>query len=626
MKAHALTLRIVILLALPGFLALPFAARADDFAVVRDGRAACAIVTADRPSVAARLAALELQTHVLKITGVELPVRRESQPGSPAEGRVLVGDTAATRALGWRGAEFPAQEYLIAIRTNVVVLLGRDWEDTEANRREPGRTLGDQRLADLRTHVDYWKTVGLPARGALDLELPGIFDDQGTCYATFDFLERCCGVRWYGPTDLTSVIPKRGDLTVHGPDVRRAPALKHRNALCSASWPYLRGQWGTFTDAQVQLLWRRQRLGGEKWAGNHTIHRRTIETVLKAPEYQAQGPAKGLNLCYTHPELVRVIAQMARDFFDGRGELPEGFKALGDYFSVVPEDVAKYCACERCQALLERGKDRKTGQFSSGEISDYWFSFVNAVAREVRKTHPNRYIATLAYWNYAYPPRDFELEPNVSIAPCLHTCAWAINEEIRRNDFVLYDAWVAKAKAPMFLWNYYHHPMEPALIDRWKCFPNVMVHETAKAARRFLRDGVRGIFECGEQDQVEQYILTRIWDDPTRDTDALLEEFFGGYFGAAARPMQQFYALLESTACDPSLYPPKLHKQDRNIAWRNLGTPERMNLLASYMAEAGAAAATDPERQRVALWNDSIWKWMRDGRAEFEAREAGERK
>ena len=148
------------------------------------------------------------------------------------------------------------------------------------------------------------------------------------------------------------------------------------------------------------------------------------------------------------------------------------------------------------------------------------------MAREVRQTHPDKYIATLAYWNYAYPPRDFDLEPNVSIAPCLHTCAYAIDDAVRENDMKFYRAWLAKAKAPMFLWNYYHHPMEPALIDKWKCFPNVMVHETARAARMFIQDGVRGIFECGEQDQLEHYVMIKLWDDPGLDTDALLDEFF----------------------------------------------------------------------------------------------------
>lgn len=599
----------------------PFTGLAANFELVRDGQAACTIVLAEHPSRAARLAALELQTHVLKMTGVELPVRADTE-GS-AGNRVLVGESAATRTLGFEGSQFAPQEYLIGFRPATLVLIGRDWADTEANRREPGRTIQDQRLADLRHKVDYGKAVGLPERGPKELELPGVFDDQGTCYATYDFLERFCGVRWYGPTDLTSVVPQRKDLVVTGEEVRRAPALKHRNALVSASWPFLRGQWGAFTDQQVFLLWRRLRLGGEKWAGNHTIHRRTIETVLKDPEYQAQGPAKGWNLCYSHPKLVQELARMARDYFDGKGELPEGFKALGDYFAIVPEDVAKYCDCPRCRELLDRGRDMKTRYFSSGEISEYWFSFVNAVAREVRTTHPDKYIATLAYWNYAFPPRSFELEPNVSVAPCLHTCAYAIDEGVRENDMQFYRAWLTKTKAPMFLWNYYHHPMEPALIDKWKCFPNVMVTETARAARMFIRDGVRGIFECGEQDQLEQYVLVKVWDDPSLDTEAVLNEFFELYFGKAAEPMSAFYRGLERIACDRSLYPPKQPRQDRTIAWRNLGTPERMRELGAQMAEAERRAASPVERQRVELWRKALWQWMVDGRAQFAPDEKG---
>ncbi len=596
----------------------PLANGGDRFDIVREGKAACAIVTAAQPSPAARLAALELQTHVLKITGVELPLKKDTEAASGA--RILVGESAATRALGLWGTNFAPQEYLIGFRTKVLVLIGRDWEDTEANRREPGRTINDQRLPDLRQKIEYWKAVDLTNRGSLELELPGVFDDQGTCYATYDFLERFCGVRWYGPTDLTSVIPRRGDLSAQAQDIRRAPALKHRNALSTGGWPFLRGQWGAFTDAQAYLHWRRLRLGGEKWAANHTIHRRTIETLLNDPEYQAEGPAKGLNLCYTNPKLVKALAQMARDYFDGKAELPEGFKALGDYFAIVPEDVAKYCNCPRCRALLDRGEDRGTRYFSSGEISDYWFSFVNAVAREVRQTHPQKYIATLAYWNYAYPPRDFDLEPNVSIAPCLHTCAYAIDGGVRENDMKFYRAWLEKTKAPLFLWNYYHHPMEPALIDKWKCFPNVMAHQTARSMRMFIKDGVRGIFECGEQDQVEHYLMIKVWDDPALDTDRLLDEFFASYFGSAGKSMNQFYRAIESIACNPDFYPPKLHKQDKNIAWKNLGTPERMKTLGALIKEAEAQAETTIQKQRVALWKNSIWKWMLDGRAEYDRR------
>jgi hypothetical protein len=110
--------------------------------------------------------------------------------------------------------------------------------------------------------------------------------------------------------------------------------------------------------------------------------------------------------------------------------------------------------------------------------------------------------------------------------------------------------------------------------------------------------------------------------DPALGTDALLDEFFRLCFGRAARPMNQFYRSIERIACNQALYPPKLHRQNKDIAWANLGTPDRMKNLAALMAEAEARAGMDIDRQRVALERNSIWQWMLDGRANYEARHA----
>jgi hypothetical protein len=585
------------------------------FTLVQSGAPACVIVIAERPSPAARLAAYELQHHLFKSTGVDVPIRADSER---VEGlRMLVGESAATRQLDIRGLDFKPQEYLVAFRSNAIVLIGRDWTDSEANRRVSGRSTTDETLQQLRHRIDYWKTVGRPDRGGGELELPGIYDDQGTCLAVYDFLERYCGVRWYGPSETSIIVPSRTNLAVAGSDIRRSPALKHRSALCSGSWPFLRGQWGEFSREQLYLFWRRLRQGGERWAGNHTFHRSTIQTLFTDPDYQCQNP-KGLGsqLCYTNPKLVQQVAGMARSYFDGQGELPAGWKAMGDYFAMVPDDNINLCTCTNCQALLQRGRTNKTGFFSSGEMSDYWFNFVNAVAREVRKTHPDKYIATLAYWSYAFPP-GFELEPNISIAPCLHTCYYPVHVEMRENDLKLYHAWQQQVKTPMFLWVYYHHPMEAALIGKWKCFPHVMVHDSARSMQKFIRDGVRGIFECGEQDQLEQYVIAKVWDNPDVNVDAMMDEFFRLYFGAAGEPMKQFYTRLEQTACDLANYPPPYHRRDginwKTVAWERLGTTERMSELGGMISKAERLAQSKAEKQRVALWRDAIWEWMRQG-------------
>jgi hypothetical protein len=38
------------------------------------------------------------------------------------------------------------------------------------------------------------------------------------------------------------------------------------------------------------------------------------------------------------------------------------------------------------------------------------------------------------------------------------------------------------------------------------------------------------------------------------------------------------------------------------------------------IAQVEKRAATETERQRVARWRNSIWKWALNGRAEYEAR------
>lgn len=168
--------------------------------------------------------------------------------------------------------------------------------------------------------------------------------------------------------------------------------------------------------------------------------------------------------------------------------------------------------------------------------------------------------------------------------------------------------------------------MEPALIDKWKCFPNVMVHESARTMRMFIENGIRGIFICGEQDMLEGYVIAKLWDDPGQDVDALLNEFFHLYFGAAARPMKDFYLQLEQIACDPGNYPPPLYRKNgidwKNVAWTHLGTGPRMKRLGQLMDEAHTRAQTEVEKRRVTLWNDALWKWMQEGRAEYLATQA----
>jgi len=128
---------------------------------------------------------------------------------------------------------------------------------------------------------------------------------------------------------------------VHGGEIRRSRDLKHLHAL-GGGWPIINVQWNGPNGDELDLYWRRLRIGGEKWAGNHTIWRQTVREYFNDPEYQAKGRGAESQLCYTNPKLVHRVAQAARDYFDGK-ELREGFKAMGDYFAVVPDDNYSWC-------------------------------------------------------------------------------------------------------------------------------------------------------------------------------------------------------------------------------------------------------------------------------------------
>jgi hypothetical protein len=144
-----------------------------------------------------------------------------------------------------------------------------------------------------------------------------------------------------------------------------------------------------------------------------------------------------------------------------------------------------------------------------------------------------------------------------------------------------------------------------------------MVHETADAMRMFIRDGIRGIFECGEQDQLEQYIMVKVWDDPEMNVDDAIDEFFRLYFGNAGDPMKKFYQRLEQIACDPANYPKPYTRVNgidwKKAAWEKLGTSERMRELGGLMTSAGELATTESEKKRVANWRAALWDWMQQG-------------
>lgn len=603
--------------------------------LVGSNEARASIVTAEKPTPSVRLAALEIQTLVERITGVRLAIVNENIKLPKRQSRILIGESMATRNLGFRADDFQPQEYAIAFRPGTIILIGRDWIDTPENRAEAGRgTNWESSLAETRHVINYALAAASSSPDAPSaLELPGPFDDQGTLYAAYDFLERFLGVRFFGPTPLTTVTPKTAELVIRGTDIRRSPGFKYRDATGGNGGPILAKQWNDPTPDQITLYQRRLRLGGEKWGGNHSIrtyYDRFYKRNPDAPElWEGEHPeffAKGrkgnsgaIQFCYSNEGLIKQMAKDACDYFDGKGI--KGYQvAMGDYFAIVPNDNNRWCLCDQCQASLALDKDNHLGgHFNSGTASRYLFGFVNAVAKEVAKTHPDKKIATLAYHVYAWPPKDFKLEPNVSVAPCLQNRNyWA--PRIRQAEMAWYKQWVEPHNRPIYLWNYYCFPTEAANMQGWHCFPGFSSRHLSEDIRMFHADSVRGVFLCGIGEQLDYYLTMKMYDDPELNPDALMDEFFNLYFGRSATPMKAFYDRIETVFWDTSRYPEDVATKDiqfhqtEKMAWEYLGTENVMTELQSLIGKARAMTVDDLERQRLSTWEAGVWQYMVEGR------------
>ncbi|OGV78594.1 MAG: hypothetical protein A3K18_10940 [Lentisphaerae bacterium RIFOXYA12_64_32] len=607
--------------------------------LVRDGQPVATLVIAKDATRAAQFAAYELQWHFRKITGAEVPIVRDDAAVTGT--RVLVGESAATVSQGLTNASFKSQDYLVRFLPDTLVLMGRDKDD--------------------RGEVKYNPTPSPAEIGTW----PSIWDEQGTMYAAYDFLERACNVRWFNPTETGMDCPSTPTLTVTGTEIRRAPFFRYRYASYHSSenydaytalWPRASDgfkQWeatafpdlharfqdqGQYTLAKrgwVQLFRFRMRDGGELCPGNHSLYGyydrfwEQSADPTKAKLFEGQKPdwfAKGCEgkppqMCYASRGLIEQVAQDARDFFDGKGTKP-GAVAAGNYFCVEPMDNSAFCKCPQCQALLTPPPPFDPF-FSNGGHSDYFFSFVNEVAKDVRKTHPDKWIVTLAYMTHAARPQHVVLEPNVLVQFCFACNRLNFDRASYEHEIDLLNEWVAKEKQrPLYLWLYYTFPVEIANNGKFHCFPGFFAHAVGEQFKLFQKCGIGGMFHCGYGQEVEAYLTYKLMDDPARDVDALLDEYFTRLYGSAAAPMKQLYLAIEETYSNPLNYPESVasrsieghHHQTEEVAWGYLGTEPRMAAFGKLLQAAKDSAKTETAKQRVALFEKSTWDYMVAGR------------
>lgn len=591
------------------------AANEANLVLVESGKPRASILLSQKPTASAQLAAFELQFYLEKISGGRLPIVRE--PARVAGTVILVGESQRSRALGFHHKDFLRQEYVVQTHRDGLLLMGHDGQEFTA--------------------VQYDSYSSLYAAGSHPI---------GTCYAVHSFLENQLGVKWYLPNQaLGEVVPKHQTIPLTPVSVRRRPDLLVRSIyplftntekLTFTQWDKRQEFKSSWVNARTSLLyWIRNRVWGAKQHNaNHSFSYYDKAFGASHPEWfstKSLGRMKQLNFqtdiqpCLAARGFREQVVSIARDYFSGRPEpFPGAYRgAVGKFFSVMPNDNTNMCGCPDCRRLY------RPGIGPAGNASHYVWDFVNNVAREVRKTHPQAMISNCAYFNYTLPPQGLVFEPNVAIEFCKFYTNYATPGSQRRDHLRIAE-FVNKNQCRFFTtWEYLLKPH----ITEW-AFPCMVPHVHAADVKAMKKisgfqggklqylylttyNGTRpgGVAQANPVlDFMNLYWRMKLYDDTTLDIDVALDEYYQSFFGPAALEMKAFHTALEKRWMNRG------GGQDSRSWWNRMGTREFLDTISQRVQRAREATSQGTVyRRRVDLIDKGILQHMLKSRTRYEA-------
>jgi len=546
------------------------------------------IVLAANPTRSAQIAAAEFQHYVEKITGERLAVMTDE--GRPRkEGRILIGESRLTRALGLKSSDFDEQEYLIRTYGDLLVLIGRD---------EP-----EYGLVNYDRH-DLWGGFAQ----AYDWSLkPERAKKLGTVYAVHDFLRKCAGLRWYMPGDIGEVCPRRDRLQVRDLDIRRKPWTTYRWIGMHAHRPdYLaKGDWSLRDVVLWQL--RLKLFGGEAFHCNHSLIAQWMQQRFPDDrEILAKGYERPTQLCLSSERLLKIVCQDADDYFAGK---TNHARTSGDYFPVMPHDTSHYCKCDKCQAVI-KSPEESIPTFWSDRASNYVWGLVQRVAAHVKTTNPGKWVGCCAYAKYSTVPDAPELAQlgdNVFAMVCRSLPGAVRSVEYEAQSRQLLADW-AKTVKRWYVWEYFSHLQGQR--DPGK-FPGVFLHVIRDDMKLLHSLGCRGVFNEYETylrdcalSHLNVYMHLRLMDDIDYDVDQGLDEYCELFYGPAAAPMKRILVRMEEQYV--GIRNMTLAPTARSLDWSQACSSEVLSELRGLVEQALAKATDEPYARRVRFFRDEV--------------------
>ena len=535
-----------------------------DVTLFENGKSDAAIILEEEAAPMVKYAAQELRNYLKKSGGVEVPIRNTPQQ----KNNIFIGQGKYTRMAGLSADGLRYDGFKIVARDSNLYIFGRD-----RTKKEP--LTGKQIPPFQKIHI-YNKKYDISA-----------FGETGTLYGVYHFLRSYAGIDWFTPGELGEVVPKLQTLKVKDVNFSKSPDYFYRTAY-----------FAIFDNDPDAAIWYRRAGFGSPFPVeiNHSFA--TMNRFQKThPEWFAMIDGKRDfnisceregNLCLSQPGLLQQFVADARAFFDANPEFT--------IFSVMPNDwFERICDCPECQKQADYDKPRNT------KFSNYVWNFVNNVAKEVGKTHPDKYIACCAYETYQGLPDRVKLEPNVAVM-LTKARYYLFDEHYRyRNEDLPYE-WKKVAKN-FYIWEYYcwdstnsHLTGLPILFSKWieadmRALKGVMAGEFIDGGAK-PENGYR--FFNPAINSLNYYLTARLYWDTTLNVEDLLDNYCKKFFGPAATDMKKFWTRAEEIWTNKKVI---LRGPSDNIT-ATLYTPARLQELKNHLENAQKSVAPGSDFSR----------------------------
>ena len=460
--------------------------------LVKDGESDYAIVLPSNSSPSQVYSAKELQNYIEQMTGARLNIQTDSQ-ALPAKAIVLGNSKYTAAAIG---------------KSPDMKKLGND---------------GFQ----IVTKPPYLLIVGGKKRGTL--------------YGVYDLLEKFGGIRWYSKD--FSLIPKLKNWSIPEVNITEIPAFSIRDVYY---YDVLRDQ--DFA-ARMRSNGHGRKLdkkhGGNLYYGGRMCH--TFYDFIPPPKYYKSHPeyfsewsngrrSQHGSLCLTNPKVLDLVTDKVLEILKK--------DPAATFIDLSATDGGTPCICAKCKAV-----DQKEGTYAGCPVK-----FCNQVANRIEKKYPHVMIETLAYADIKTqtPPKYLKARHNVVPRVCSVRCEFSrpIKQSNYKENIKFAKelaGWKIVSKK-LLVWDYvtnFYHYLAP--------FPNF--NSLQGNLKYFKENNIIGVLSLGNYNsphgefaELRAWILAKLLWNPDTSIDKLYDDFFKGYYGAAAPLVREYFDSLQKLA------------------------------------------------------------------------------